>query len=75
MTAPKEGAADWTDERGTSEEGRRRVQALRRREAGRAEFDAEVKDAVRYEKGLAVKALIALALVALVVLARLLYLA
>jgi hypothetical protein len=33
----------------------------------------EVRDAVRYEKGLVVKALIALALVAVVVLARLLY--
>jgi 2-succinyl-5-enolpyruvyl-6-hydroxy-3-cyclohexene-1-carboxylate synthase len=31
MTAPKGGAADWTDERGTSEEGSRRVQAPRRR--------------------------------------------
>ena len=39
------------------------------------QFDAEIKTAVRYEKGLVVKALIALALVALVVLARLLYLA
>ena len=39
------------------------------------QFDAEIRDAVRYEKGLAVKALVALTLVALVVLARLLYLA
>ena len=39
------------------------------------QFDAEVRDAIRYEKGLVIKALIALALVALVVLARLLYLA
>ena len=38
-------------------------------------FSAEIRDAVRYEKGLAVKALIALVLVAVVVLARLLYLA
>jgi hypothetical protein len=38
-------------------------------------FQQEIRDAVRYEKGLAVKALIALALVAVVVLARLLYLA
>ena len=33
---PKGGAADWTDERGTSEEGRRRVQAPRRHKASRA---------------------------------------
>jgi hypothetical protein len=39
------------------------------------EFQQEIAAAVRYEKGLVVKALIALALVALVVLARLLYLA
>jgi hypothetical protein len=40
-----------------------------------AEFQEEIAKAVRYEKGLVVKALVALALVALVVLARLLYLA
>lgn len=40
-----------------------------------AKFAAEIRAAVRYEKGLVVKALVALALVALVVLARLLYLA
>lgn len=40
-----------------------------------SQFDAEVRAAIRYEKGLVIKALIALALVALVVLARLLYLA
>ena len=40
-----------------------------------AKFQQEIRAAVRYEKGLAVKALIALALVALVILARLLYLA
>jgi hypothetical protein len=79
MTVPKGGAADWTEERGarnerTSDEGRRRVQAPRRHEAS-TEFQAEMAEAVRYEKGLVVKALIALALVALVVLARLLYLA
>lgn len=39
------------------------------------EFQQEIVAAVRYEKGLVVKALIALALVALVALARLLYLA
>lgn len=39
------------------------------------QFQEEIREAVRYEKGLVVKALIALALVALVVLARLLYLA
>jgi len=49
--------------------------AAREESTEAAEFDAEIKDAVRYEKGLVVKALIALALVALVVLARLLYLA
>jgi hypothetical protein len=37
-------------------------------------FDAEIRDAVRYEKGLVLKALAALALVALVVLIRLLFL-
>ena len=70
----------------TSEEGRRQVQAPRRRKeaeppdpatresAAPAVFQQEVRDAVRYEKGLAVKALIALALVAAVVLARLFYL-
>lgn len=40
-----------------------------------AQFQEEIQAAVRYEKGLVVKALVALALVALVVLARLLYLA
>ena len=39
------------------------------------EFEEQIRAAVRYEKGLVVKALIALALVALVMLARLLYLA
>jgi hypothetical protein len=39
------------------------------------QFDAEIRTAIRYEKGLVIKALIALALVALVVLARLVYLA
>ena len=53
----------------------RRVSAPRRHEASTEKFDAEIRDAVRYEKGLVIKALIALALVALVVLARLLYLA
>ena len=36
-------------------------------------FDTEIADAIRYEKGLAVKAAIALAIVALVILARLLF--
>ncbi len=49
--------------------------ATREESAAAAKFDAEIKDAVRYEKGLVFKALIALALVAAVVLARLLYLA
>ncbi len=40
-----------------------------------AKFAAEIQAAVRYEKGLVVKALVALVLVAAVVLARLLYLA
>ena len=31
---PKESGADWTDERGTSEEGRRRLEAPRRRASG-----------------------------------------
>jgi hypothetical protein len=52
----------------------KRVQAPQRHEASR-EFQQEIETAVRYERGLVVKALIALALVALVVLARLLYLA
>jgi hypothetical protein len=38
------------------------------------EFDEEIRAAVRYEKGLAVKAVIALAIVAIVVLIRLLFL-
>lgn len=49
--------------------------ATRAETAAAEKFDAEIQAAVRYEKGLVVKALIALALVALVVLARLLYLA
>ena len=36
-------------------------------------FDTEIADAIRYEKGLAVKVAIALAIVALVILARLLF--
>jgi hypothetical protein len=39
-----------------------------------AEFDQEIRAAVRYERGLAVKAVIALAIVALVILIRLLFL-
>jgi hypothetical protein len=38
------------------------------------EFDEEIRTAVRYEKGLAVKAVIALVIVAIVVLIRLLFL-
>ena len=36
-------------------------------------FDTEIADAIRYEKGLAVKAAIALAIVALVIAARLFF--
>jgi hypothetical protein len=39
-----------------------------------AEFDQEIRAAIRYERGLAVKAVIALAIVALVILIRLLFL-
>jgi hypothetical protein len=39
-----------------------------------AEFDQEIRAAVRYERGLAVKAVIALVIVALVILIRLLFL-
>lgn len=39
-----------------------------------AEFDQEIRAAVRYERGLAVKAVIALAIVALVIVIRLLFL-
>lgn len=39
-----------------------------------AEFDQEIRAAVRYERGLAVKAVIALAIVALVILIRPLFL-
>jgi hypothetical protein len=49
------------------------VRSRRAKEA--AQFQEVIAEAVRYENGLVVKALIALALVALVVLARLLYLA
>jgi len=42
--------------------------------AAAREFDREIQSAVRYEKGLAVKAFIALAIVALVILIRLLFL-
>ena len=37
-------------------------------------FDEEIRSAIRYERGLAVKAVVALAIVALVVLIRLLFL-
>jgi hypothetical protein len=43
-------------------------------EAEQREFDQEIRAAVRYEKGLAVKAVIALAIVALVILIRLFFL-
>jgi hypothetical protein len=43
-------------------------------EAEQQEFDQEIRAAVRYEKGLAVKAVIALAIVALVILIRLFFL-
>jgi len=43
-------------------------------EAETQEFDQEIRAAVRYEKGLAVKAVIALAIVALVILIRLFFL-
>jgi hypothetical protein len=38
------------------------------------EFDSEIRSAVRYEKGLAVKAVMSLAIVALVILIRLFFL-
>jgi hypothetical protein len=52
------------------------VPALRagRGEVDEQEFDREIQAAVRYEKGLAVKAVIALAIVALVILIRLFFL-
>ena len=43
-------------------------------EAAAREFDQEIRSAVRYEKGLAVKAVIALAIVALVIGIRLVFL-
>jgi hypothetical protein len=43
-------------------------------EAETREFDEEIRSAVRYEKGLAVKAVIALAIVGLVILIRLFFL-
>jgi hypothetical protein len=43
-------------------------------EAAMEVFDEEVRSAVRYEKGLAYKALAALAIVAVVILLRLLFL-
>ena len=43
-------------------------------EVAPSEFGEEIRAAVRYEKGLAVKAVIALAIVAIVVLIRLLFL-
>ena len=42
--------------------------------SGTEEFDQEIRSAVRYEKGLAVKAVISLAIVALVILIRLFFL-
>jgi hypothetical protein len=42
------------------------------RQSRRREFDAEVRRAVSYEKGLAVKALISVALVVVVIVVRLL---
>jgi hypothetical protein len=43
-------------------------------EAAMEIFDEEVRSAVRYEKGLAYKALVALVIVAIVILLRLLFL-
>ena len=43
-------------------------------EAAMEVFDEEIRSAVRYEKGLAVKAVIALAIVAVVILIRLFFL-
>jgi len=40
-------------------------------EAAKEVFDEEIRSAVRYEKGLAFKALVALAIVAIVILLRL----
>jgi hypothetical protein len=42
--------------------------------AAAREFDEEIRSAIRYEKGLAVKAIIALAIVAVVILIRLFFL-
>jgi hypothetical protein len=45
-----------------------------RDEAAMEVFDEEIRSAVRYEKGLAFKALVALAIVAIVILLRLFFL-
>ena len=45
-----------------------------RDEAAMEVFDQEIRSAVRYEKGLAFKALVALAIVAIVILLRLFFL-
>lgn len=45
-----------------------------RDEAAMQVFDEEIRSAVRYEKGLAFKALVALAIVAIVILLRLFFL-
>jgi hydrogenase expression/formation protein HypC len=42
MTEPKGRGADWTEERGTSDEGRRRLQAPRRLKANTPECHDEV---------------------------------
>jgi beta-N-acetylhexosaminidase len=46
VSEPKERAADWTEERGTSDEGRRRVQALRRLKASTDPVLERLADAV-----------------------------
>lgn len=49
----------------TADRGKPRIRA----------FDREIRDAIRYERGLVVKALVALAVVAVIVILRTLYLA
>src|ERR1035438_3334007 len=44
MSEPKGRGAAWTDERGTSEEGRRRLEAPRRRAGNRADLDKRPAD-------------------------------
>ncbi len=78
MTVPKGGAADWTEERGSEERatGRRGKSAgpsppaAQSKQSNQTLFEDEVRDAVRYERWLAVKCVTCLLLVLVVLAVR-----